>query len=274
MKNILRLLILLVFVTAFWSCEEEDDIPEFPLLMEFHPLYMSEVPITQNQNADILWSGAIHPTYSHGEVTSLVGYRHARGPYGGFDAEDIDMIEINMRRYRNTTTVNTYGDLPYISTKETGNSKLTYRYDKLIERINENDISTQLDNDTTVFEYAGSKVISATVYNAYEVIENTFVWDIYDNLERVDFTIYPHDIRIAPSSGYHLFSDYDNAENLFYQMDCVENLFFRSLSRNNYREYTFVWHDNYGSSQQTTRYFPIYYDEMGLPHYNYLPEEY
>jgi hypothetical protein len=102
--------------------------------------------------------------------------------------------------------------------------------------------SSQEENDTTFYYYDQGKKLVKTVQNLrYSFIERTYSYDGNDNLQRVDwkFISRPQYGSTLDYTAEEIFSDYDNSPNILKAYYMWEDIFLRTLSKNNFRSYSY-----------------------------------
>lgn len=282
MKKLLFLGIAILFLI---SCDKKDTDYQIKQLNEFGFNYLNEIPLNQaNYYKDdfFLYNDTlVQINYDNSRPVEFNGGLISMPITSGYSKQTTSLIYKTVE-YTNSTTIITENVRPNelgLNATSTGKSQLFYENDVLKLRINENVKDWTYDNDTIYYSYdINDRIYEAIVFQDNIKTVNKFIFDSKDNLQRVNFETY----RISDSEmigeGFHEFSDFDSADNLFSNLGIFNNLFFRSLSKNNYRKYHFE-KKNYGSTSDSNS-FPTYvqnyvrtiewtidYDEKGLPLY-------
>jgi hypothetical protein len=171
----------------------------------------------------------------------------------------------------------TYGDdLVVIQRKHsTSNSDLVYR--KEIFSLKGQVFKTTIEDDehlsVTLLYYDASGVLSKTIETRWRLAngaygyaseETKFFFYVSGNLTRVDGQRL--DASDVKTTTVEKFSEYDSGPNPNRNLGMFDEVFYRSLSRNNFRQYAFTLRDNVGttiSKRQNT--WDFQYDDEGVP---------
>ena len=278
MKNLLTISIIAIFLI---SCEKENTDDSITLLEKFDFNYLNETPITQNDSyiygRILLKEPFVEISYENSQPVKLIGGLISLPSATGYSYQTSSLVYKNIEY--NNSIVNITENIQFndfdLNPILEGKCQLFYENNILKKRINENIKTTLLDNDTTYYSYdANNRITEAIVYQYDQKTINTFKFNTNKNLQRVDFKTQRLSDSQIISEGFHQFSDFDKAVNLFSNLGIFNNLYFRSLSNNNYRKYHFEKKEfNTDLSpvgiqiSSKTLEWTIDYDKKGLPIY-------
>ena len=145
---------------------------------------------------------------------------------------------------------------------------ITLKNGKPVQRISyQNNQGQYMVTDTADYYYNAKQQIEKiesnyTVFNSRNKVIKQFYFDANNNLSRVS-TVYYVDNKLW-STTVEEFVKYDNAKNPLKQLWMWDDIYYRSLSANNFAEYSYVrWDDKNNPVEVRKQTLPLQYDASG-----------
>jgi hypothetical protein len=255
---------LILIGSLVWSCTKEEDVRpgeqsiSFPVINSVNGKYLFS---KEEHAAPLNVGGTAYFRYIDNKLSKRSGGSISITSGGSVYTTDIyDTVQYSTPNSILIISKDNSTDFDVYSCKR----EITVDNGLITRKITYDEVTSQRDTDTMYYFYNSEKTLQKTAqYFKNKILTKDYYYDGSNNLQRIATVKKTRDDGFVLYTAEELFRDYDNKANPLKGQTLWQDLLYRTLSKNNFTNYSFTS----GTNTETIN-WTLYYDSSGNVDYS------